>query len=372
MNRWNPFAHLFISRFREFYREPEAIFWVYGFPILLAVGLGIAFWSREPEPPVVDVQAAAGADSEIAELVARLKTDGLPTEIHDEESCRQRLRIGTSALYVVRLEDGFRYVYDPARAESVLARYRVDQVIERWKAGIHLETEPTSSHSSSEDVAREWRAGKSAWQTIDSRVKEPGNRYIDFLMPGLMGLNLMGGGLWGVGFVIVDMRVRKLLKRLLATPMPRSQFLLSILVARLAFMAPEMLLLFLLGWLGFGVPMHGNFISWLIVVLAGAMAFSGIGLLIASRTAKTETVSGLMNLVMLPMWMLSGTFFSSKRFPDVTQPFIQALPLTQLNDALREIMLEGKSLATVGWRVAILAAWGVICFFLGLRWFRWQ
>ena len=191
-------------------------------------------------------------------------------------------------------------------------------------------------------------------------------------MPGLMGMNLMGGGMWGVGFVIVDMRVRKLLKRFLATPMRRADFLLSILAARLVFMLPEMVLLLLVGRFLFGVPIGRDPLTLALVILVGAAAFSGIGLLVACRASKTETVSGLMNLVMLPMWLLSGVFFSSRQFPDSAQPFIQALPLTQLNDALREVMLEGASLPTVGWRVAALAGWAVVCFAVALKAFRWQ
>jgi ABC-type multidrug transport system permease subunit len=372
MKRLHPFFQLFVSRLREFYREPDAIFWVYGFPILLAVGLGIAFMSREPEPPAVDVQQSANNNTLANKVSAELTADGLPTEIHDKEDCHQRLRTGKTALYVVPADDSFRYVYDPARPESMLARYRVDSVIARWKAGIHDKKKSNVGAEISGEVSRDWTAAKMAWKTVDSRVAEPGNRYIDFLMPGLMGMSLMGGGLWGVGFVIVDMRVRKLLKRFLATPMRRGDFLLAILIARMAFMVPEIILIFLVGWLGFGVPMVGNLLTWTILILTGAMAFSGIGLLVASRATKTETVTGLMNLVMLPMWLLSGTFFSSKRFPDVTQPFIQALPLTQINDALREVMLEGASLMAVGWRAAILAGWAVACFALALRWFRWQ
>jgi ABC-type multidrug transport system permease subunit len=185
-----------------------------------------------------------------------------------------------------------------------------------------------------------------------------------------MGLNLMGGGLWGVGFVLVDMRVRKLLKRLVATPMRRDDFLFTILTARMVFLLPEMVLLVLVGLIA-GVPLRCSVLTLLVVIIVGASAFSGLGLLIACRTAKTETVSGLMNLVMLPMWLLSGTFFSSKRFPEAAQPFIQALPLTQLNDALRETMLEGATLMDVAWRLGILTAWALVTFFLALRWFRW-
>jgi ABC-type multidrug transport system permease subunit len=154
--------------------------------------------------------------------------------------------------------------------------------------------------------------------------------------------------------------------------MHRSDFLLSVLSARMVFMLPEMVLLLLVGRLAFGVPVRGTLVTLILVILVGASCFSGLGLLVACRAQKTETVSGLMNLVMLPMWLLSGIFFSSTRFPKEMQPFIQALPLTQLNDAFREIMLEGKSLTQVGWRIGIMAAWGIVTFILALRWFRWQ
>jgi ABC-type multidrug transport system permease subunit len=341
-----PLIQLILARLREFYREPMAIFWVYGFPLLLAVGLGIAFLNP-PQPSIVDVQGAPG-DSTAEGLAQRLSDAGLVADVHPEAECRQRLRTGKTALFVVPGAEGDSLVFDNTRADSVLARYRVEAAVLHDKAG------------------------PAGWQPEPKNVTEPGSRYIDFLMPGLIGLNLMGGGLWGVGFVLVDMRVRKLLKRLLATPMPRGQFLLAILCSRLLLLMPEMVLLFLVGWLVFTVPMRGNPLTLLLVILVGATAFSGIGLLVASRTEKTESVSGLMNLVMLPQWLMSGAFFSWKNFPQVMHPFIQALPLTQVNDALREVMLEGASLADISWRLGILALWAVVTFALALRWFRWQ
>jgi ABC transporter DrrB family efflux protein len=344
----HPLLQLFLARLREFYREPIAIFWVYGFPLIMAIGLGIAFWSREPAPPIVDVQHTPDSQA-TAELAERLRAKDMKVELHDEAECRARLRTGKTALFVVPTDQGYTYVYDKAREESVLARYEVDDAILRWRAAPDAKVE-TNAES----------------------VTEPGSRYIDFLMPGLMGLNLLGGGLWGVGFVLVDMRVRKLLKRLLATPMRRSHFLLAILGARLALMLPDMVVLLLFGWLVFSVPVRGSLATLALIIVVGAAAFAGIGLVLACRTDKTETISGLMNLVMLPMWLLSGTFFSSKHFPDVVQPFIQALPLTQVNDALREVMLEGASLPQVAWRIAILAGWAVVGFAAALRWFRWR
>jgi ABC-type multidrug transport system permease subunit len=352
MNRWHPFRQLVLARFREFYREPEAVFWVYGFPLILAVGLGIAFSSKKPEPPDVDIQWTDN-DKEDKKLFRALTDqrfpgdDRLPVEIHSRAECVKRLTSGKTALFVVPTTSGLRYEYDETRPESILARHWVDALLLRARQGHYQDPVPVP-------------------------LEKPGSRYIDFLMPGLMGMNLMGGGLWGIGFVLVDMRVRKLLKRYLATPMRRSDFLLSLLTARMFFMVPEMLLLLAVGWFVFGVPIYGDVLTLVLLLVLGAAAFSGIGLLVACRADKTETVSGLMNLVMLPMWLLSGTFFSSRRFPEAAQPFIQALPLTQLNDALREVMLEGGSLANVGWRAAALAAWAVVCFALALRWFRWQ
>jgi ABC-2 type transport system permease protein len=364
----HPLVQLIITRLREFYREPAALFWVYAFPILLALALGLAFSSRAPDPARVDVQEVPGSDA--AQLVEYLNNHGILAELHTEADCRQRLRTGRTALFIVPAGDSvdevlsaaaggtapaaggrgqgeYTFVYDSFRPESVLAQHEVDALLLRRRTGTD-------------------------WQPKLEQVTEKGSRYLDFLMPGLIGLNLMGGGLWGLGYVIVDLRVRKLLKRLLATPMRRSHFLLALLISRMLLLLPEMLVLVLVSCLGFGVPLRGGVLTLALVIFVGAVAFSGIGLLIACRAEKSESVTGLMNLVALPMYLVSGVFFSSKRFPEVVQPIIQALPLTQVNDALREVMLEGASLGAVAWRLAILAAWGLVTFFLALKFFKWK
>lgn len=208
--------------------------------------------------------------------------------------------------------------------------------------------------------------------TEDEEVTAPGSRYIDFLVPGLIGMNLMGGGLWGIGFVLVDMRVRNLLKRLLATPMRRSDFLLSMIGVRVLFFIPEMFFLLFVAALIFEIPIRGSLLSVAFLAWIGSMSFAGLGLLVACRAKRLETVTGLMNLVMLPMWLTSGVFFSSERFPDFLQPFIRALPLTQLNDALRAIILDGAGLWTQTGPMLILLAWGSVSFLLALKWFRWN
>jgi ABC-type multidrug transport system permease subunit len=206
----------------------------------------------------------------------------------------------------------------------------------------------------------------------DDLVREPGSRYIDFLIPGLLGMNLMSGGMWGVGFHLVDMRIKRLLKRLVATPMHRPDFLLAQMVLRLVFMGVEVLFLLGFGYLAFDVPVRGSIGSVLLVGAIGALTFGGIGLLVASRATTLEKVTGLMNVVMMPMFICSGTFFSADRFPDALQPLIRALPLTALNDALRGVILEGTPLAAQLHPLLILGTWGLVSFAVGLRLFRWN
>jgi len=364
MLRNSPFFQLYLARLREFARQPARIFWVYGFPLLLAIVLGFAFRSRPPAPIQADLADAPGAEevqraveahnARIAQSQSQATPDGpLPAvslAVHPPDEALRRLKTGKTPLVVI--PDGpksWTYRYDPTRPEATAARQAVDNVLQEAAGRINPGT------------------------TRDVLVTEPGSRYIDFLIPGLIGLNAMGGGLWGVGFFLVNLRIAKLLKCYIATPMPRRDFLGAILASRLTFLLPDLGALLLLGSLGFGMPIYGSL--WLVVLLdvVGALAFSGIGLLIASRASTTETVSGLMNLVMMPMWLLSGVFFSSERFPAAVQPLIQALPLTQLVNALRMVILEGAGIAQfeVLAALGILAAWAIGTFWLALRLFKW-
>jgi ABC-type polysaccharide/polyol phosphate export permease len=345
--RYWPLGQLVLARLREFYREPEAIFWVYGFPILIVIALGIAFRNKPVDQVTVDVVQNSHAQFV---LDALRDPEKFKVEVNDQPSCRVRLRTAKADLVVVPgpgERPTFEYLFDKTRPESVLARNTVDDALERAAGRRDL------------------------LDAYDQGIAEPGSRYIDFLVPGLLGMSLMGGGLWGVGFATVDMRVRKLLKRFLATPMRKSDFLAGIIVSRLVFMVPEVALVLLFAWLVFGVVIRGSLWMVALFILLGAFTFAGVGLLMASRARTLETVSGLMNLVMLPMWVLSGIFFSSERFPESAQPFIRALPLTPLINGLRAVMLEGAGIVLVWPQVLTLAAWGSVTFLLALRWFRW-
>jgi ABC-2 type transport system permease protein len=345
--RYWPLGQLVLARVREFYREPEALFWVYGFPILLVVGLGIAFRNQPIEKMTVDVQEG---DQAAAVSAALGDAEKFVVRRVSADQGRLDLRSGRAELLVAPKPGStpsYDYLFDPSRPQSVLARSAVNDALER-------------------------AAGrKDVIVVTEHEFVEPGGRYIDFLVPGLLGMSLMGGGLWGVGFVTVDMRIRKLLKRFLATPMRKSDFLAGVMISRLIFMVPEVLVLLIFARLAFGVVIYGSWLSVLLLILLGATTFAGLGLLVASRAKTLEAVSGLMNLIMLPMWLLSGIFFTSDRFPAVVQPLIRMLPLTALNDALRAVMQEGATLGSQLPQIGLLAGWSVVTFFLALKWFRW-
>ena len=334
-------------RFLEFWREPEAVFWVFIFPILLAAGLGIAFRQRAPEVVKIGVLTSETNANALRDAIASdSRLEVVPLE---DSAGMHALRTGRIALFVVPgAERTVEYRYDDTRPDARNARLLVDDAIQR-------------------------AAGRQDPAAVRERhVREPGARYIDFVIPGLLAMNLMGSGIWGVGFTIVEARRKKLLKRLVATPMARSQYLASFILARLAMLVLEVGGLLGFGIWVFGVPARGSVGTLVLVTLTAALAFSAIGLLVASRVRTMEGASGLMNLVMLPMWIFSGVFFSASNFPDAAQPLIQALPLTAAADALRATLIEGAPLGTLGGELGILGAWLVVAFSAALALFRWR
>jgi ABC-type multidrug transport system permease subunit len=337
-----------MARMLELKREPEVVFWVFVFPLLLATGLGIAFRDKPADASSIAIVAGPGAHEAQGLLLRSSQHASFKVDVQDDQAARKGFRLGKYDL-VIEPDGagGLRYRYDPARPESVLAKSEADNALQ--SAAGRKDVVTTSVVTSS----------------------EPGSRYIDFLIPGLLGMNLMNSGMWGIGFALVDMRQRKLLKRFVGTPMRRGDFLLALMSSRLVLMIIEIGLLLALGVLVFHMKVLGSVLAIVFLGTIGAMCFGGIGLLTASRAQKIESVSGLMNLVMMPMWIFSGVFFSYERFPAVIQPLIKALPLTALNDALRASILEGTPLIHQGPRLFVMLLWGGVSFALALRWFRW-
>jgi ABC-2 type transport system permease protein len=394
--------------FRDFIRTPEAVFWTYGFPTIMALALGFAFsrgeipevkiavsdvsWSEvgwpqlDPDsdvvwPSVADGSLSFGTPAESMVLIlGNTNRDRVTIETASPDEAERRLVRGECDLIVrptvrdgVTLPDDVAALsgdpdamlavstaldgvlrFDPTRAESDLARNLVELAIDRQRLAA-LES-----------------PGAIPVRAVEP-VTEPGSRYIDFLIAGLIGLNLLGSGLFGIGFNLVQMRVNKMLRRLAVTPMRRSEFLVAFLLGRLVLTIPETAATIVLGCLVFNVPMPLEQLPLLTLVVAvGALAFCGLGILIASRARSIEAVSGLMNLAMVPMWILGGCFFSVERFPDVFWPVIACVPMHWLTDATRDVMLSGAGLADVAVPLLVLTGWSVVTFAIAAKLFRWQ
>jgi ABC-2 type transport system permease protein len=338
-------CELTLARLREFFREPGALFWVFGFPLLMALVLGLAFRDRPPEKLPVGIVGRPGAGA-LSDAIRNSRT--LRFEIYATLAQADRaLRTGAVAL-VIEPGAPLRYRFDPTRPDARLARLEVDDAIQRF------------------------RGRGDAVAVANDVVHEKGARYIDFLMPGILGLNLMGTGMWGVGFAILTSRIRKTLRLLTATPMRKRDYLLCHIAARLVFLVFEVPLILVFGVFIFGVPIRGSLLLLAGISVLAAMTFSGIGLLTTSRARSLEVGSGLMNVVMIPMWLVSGSFFSYERFPKVFHPLIRALPLTAVNDALRAVQLDGRGIGAIGSEIGILAAWCVASFLAALKIFRWE
>ena len=403
-NRFRSLRELTLVRYREFLREPEAVFWTFGFPLFLAIGLGIAFRHRPPEVLRVAVEGDSAAvgfrGSGTARAVQSLRADsGLSVTVMDSTTASDALRSGKIALVArvsgapamvpavtpdtVRVAGAASQIrmkieYDvgrpgppasPATAGSTTATAVVPSTTYEYDA-----TRPEGQRARLlvNDALQRGAGRTDPVRVAERRVTEVGSRYIDFFIPGLLGMNLMGSGIWGIAFGVVTARNKKLLKRLAATPMSRFEFFLSYVLSRLTFLVIEVVVLVGFGRLVFGVPMRGPFMVLGLIALVGALAFSGLGLLIASRVSTIEGVSGLSNLAMVPMWIMSGVFFSSANFPAMAQPFIKALPLTAANDALRANMLQGAGLAEVLPQLAVLVTWMLVTMAVALRIFKWR
>jgi ABC-2 type transport system permease protein len=357
--RLNAIIELALSRFRLFYREPGTMFWTFGFPLVMSIVLGTAFRNRDPEPVVVAVESTplTKVDADRAHDILTAAPD-MKVRVLPPDEAKQQLRTGKVSIVVVPAQKGsetdaasdavYTYRFDPTRPESRLARAVTDEVLQRG------------------------HGRKDSFTPTAKILKEPGSRYIDFLIPGLIGLGLMSTGLWGIGFTLAEMRTKKLIKRLTATPMRRTDFLLSFLLVRALVLPFELAPLLIFSHFVFDIGVHGSIFTLGLTALVGGLSFAVIGLLLACRAENPQIVSGLINVVSFPMYLCSGVFFSSSRFPDGLQPIIRCLPLTALNDALRETMIDGAPFSQVAGKLGLLAIWGGVSFALAVRFFKWR
>src|SRR5262245_29174580 len=331
-----------LARLREFVREPEALFWTFLFPMVMSVALALAFPSRGAQPVKVGI---APGPSELRQTLAA--DTGVALRDVPPGTELRALREGEVDVIVLPGTPPT-YRFDPTREQSRSARLVVD------------------------DVLKPAAGRRDPWTAREDPVQIAGSRYVDWLIPGIVCLGIMNNGMWSIGFMTVQARLRKLLKRLAASPMRKREYLLAQMLARLLFLGPEVAVPLGFGVLAFGMPVNGSIANIVVVSIAGGLMFGAVGLLLGSRVKTLEAISGLMNLFSVPMWLLSGVFFSSSNFPSMAQPIIRVLPLTALVDAMRGVVLEGASLGAIRVELMIIAGWGIVCFSIALRIFKWR
>ena len=340
---------LTLSNFKVFFREPAILFWAVLFPIIIAWVLGIAFSNKGESVRTVYVTG----DQEISEKLSGEKVfgeeTGNPSRIkflkRSEAEAIKAIKQGVIVIYLEVDRDSLIYHFDPVNSDAQLTHL----ILERGLNGIPAGSNKTSIHA----------------------LQTKGTRYVDFLIPGLIALGIMNSCIWGIGWSLIETRMKKLLRRMVATPMKKSLFLSSYIVTRIALGGFETVLLLIFATLYFDLEITGNPAAFIVVFLAGIFAFSGFAILIASRTAKTEVANGLVNLITLPMMILSGIFFNYHNFPDWAIPVIQVLPLTLLADSIRAVFIEAAGFAEILRPVAILSVTGLVTFVVGLKVFRW-
>jgi len=360
---------LIAAHFAEIIREPAVIFWGVVFPILMAWGLGIAFTQKgEVHIKMAIIKTFTDQDTlHETKLAGYLIANGVrkdsswSMELKNEKlgdvsltffesswsNAYKMLKKGQVSLIVEDKTTDTKYHFDPANTEAKMAYQLVSNLSDNGSAF--------------------YTANQSAIEPLTLK----GTRYVDFLIPGLLAMGIMMSCSWGISYTIIDRRSKKLLRRMVATPMRKSNFLLALITARFVMNVAEAVLLFLFAWLYFGTTVQGSLPALIALFLAGNIAFSGISILISSHTANPEVGNGIINALVTPMMVVSGVFFSYHNFPDWTIPIIQYLPLTMIADSFRSIFNEGADFMDI-WREAfILTSLGAISFTLGLKIFKW-
>ncbi len=350
--------------YKEFLREPGILFWSLVFPVLMAWVLGIAFTKRAESVQTIAFVSSPALDTPLDDFLD--ETEELKAANHTiyqktfdnklgkltfrlfpatTDSAILMLKRGQTSLILQEQGDSIVYMLDPQNAEARLNYLVLSAAINHDPLVYNTEAVKILSQS--------------------------GTRYVDFLIPGLLALGIMNGFLWGIGYTLIEIRTKKLLRRMVAAPMKKSIFIFSHFFSRLTLSAFEAIVLLCFAWLYFRIQIQGSIPAFILIFLAGSFCFAGIAILMGSRTSSSRVGNSLINVITLPMMILSGIFFSYHNFPEVVIPVIQKLPLTLLADSLRGIMTEGTGIRENISAVVILSGIGTICFFLGLRIYKW-
>ncbi|MFC1815431.1 ABC transporter permease [Thermodesulfobacteriota bacterium] len=376
--RQKQLVHLISAHFKEVIREPAVLFWGIIFPMLMSLGLGIAFTKKVDivrnvaliEPGRINVSAprqASGIEKFLQQKAEKIKSGRdepvrYQITIKDDqlgntsflfqktgwENAMTLMKRGSLSVVITEMNDRIQYHFDPSNSDAQLTYLKLSKIF------------------NSKASTRREAAGNIKALTVR------GTRYIDFLVPGLMAMGIMMSCMWGLSYGLIEKRSQKLLRRMVATPMKKSHLLMALMIVRIAMNLIESGLLFIFAHLVFDITIQGNPAALLAIFLAGNIAFAGVAIFVSSHTERTETGNGLINVVVMPMMVLSGIFFSYHNFPEWSLVFIQKLPLTLLADGLRSIFIEGAGFSEISVPAVILTAIGIFFFSIGLKIFKWH
>ncbi len=364
----NQLYRLIVAHLKEIIREPAVLFWGLGFPILMAWGLGIAFSVKKEMNSEIAVirqtESSSNPKSVLKDVFEHFpdknKNDFKLTLINEKlgninltfhecttEEAQVLMKKGTVNLIVENANNKTVYYFDPANSEAQLLYQLIKGVVYNG----------SGYYSSHQDEIKP--------------LNVAGTRYIDFLIPGLIAMGIMLSSTWGISYTLIERRSKKLLRRMVATPMKKSNLLIGLITARFSMNFVEAILLFFFSWLYFDIHIQGSILALLLLFIAGNIAFAGISVLISSHTSNTEVGNGLINAIVTPMMIVSGIFFSYQHFPEWILPIIRNLPLTILADGVRSVFNEGAGLLQVWYQVLVLSITGIITFIVGLKIFKW-
>ena len=375
--RFKQLWQLISALFLEIVREPGVLFWGILFPILMSLGLGLAFTKKADvirKVAVININESLTSGSENSVVAGFLQKNceknvsGKPDTwqwkytIRDEklgnsvflfykmkwDEAVKFLKRGTINVLLLGINDSVEYHFDPMNPDAQLTYLKLSSIV-----------------------------GKGAVQAVQSNTEiKPltvtGTRYIDFLVPGLITMGVMMSSMWGISYGIIEKRSKKLLRRLVATPMKKSHFLIALITVRITMNFIESLVLILFALFAFKMTIQGSISALILMFLAGNIAFAGIAVFVSSHTSNTEVGNGLINFVVFPLMILSGIFFSYQNFPEWSLPVIKNLPLTMLTDGIRSIFNEGAGYHDVALPILILLTVGILFFSVGLKIFKWH
>lgn len=327
------------ARFREFYRDTASWAWNLIMPVLIIIGFAFIFSGDEEALFKVAVLQQENASVQMQRF---LDTDHV-----------QFIKITNLDEAIVKVQ---RHQFDLLLDLSAAPRYWVNQHSANGSVVEKLLREALSTERV--DINRELVTGRDI-------------RYVDWVMPGVLAMNMMFSCLWGVGWVVVRYRKNGVLRRLQATPLTAFEFLSAQVIARLIIITVVTLLVFIGADLVVGFTMRGSYLALFLVFFSGAACLTSMGLIVATRLKTEEVADGLLNLISWPMMIFSGVWFSMEGTHSMAQFLSNLFPLTYLVDAARRIMIDGAGIVGVIFEIGLLSGLTLLLLTISAKLFRW-